>query len=89
MAKYPLTELGHVAKDYAARHIMSYPEIADAVTKATGVEIKESSFQQARRDERGFNLLRQTIMDFMRKNDPALVESSLAVYADQYLRKEA
>lgn len=89
MAKYPLTELGHVAKDYAARHIMTYVEIGEAVSKATGIEIKESAFQQARRDERGYEPLRQTIMAYMRENDPELVEISLANYAEMYCRKEA
>lgn len=92
MAKYPLTELGHVAKDFQEKHRASFStfsEMADAVTAATGLEIKESSFQQMRRDERGFSPHRKTIMDFMRERDPALVDASLATYAEMYCRKEA
>jgi hypothetical protein len=84
MAKYPLTELGHVAKDFTSRHILTFIELGTAISEATGVEIKESSFQQARRDERGYEPLRELIMDYMRKLDPELVESSLAAYNTHY-----
>ena len=87
MAKYPLTELGHVAKDYVAHHVMSYLELGEAITKATGVEVKEASFQAARRDERGYEPLRALVMNYMREQDPELVESSLKVYDELYKRK--
>jgi len=88
MAKYPLTELGHVAKDYTSRHILTFIELGEAITEATGIEVKESSFQQARRDERGYEPLREVIMRYMREQDPELVESSLAAY-DVHYRKGA
>ena len=89
MAKYALTELGHVAKDYTSRHIMSYLKLCAAITEATGVEVKETSFQQARRSDRGFHELRKLIMDYMREKDPALVEASLAIYNELYKQKGA
>jgi len=89
MAKYPLTELGHVAKDYTSRHVMSYVELGEKITQSTGVEVKESSFQAARRDDRGYEPLRKLIMDYMRRDDPSLVEASLAIYHEQYGQKEA
>ncbi|MDR1668335.1 MAG: hypothetical protein LBR76_00065 [Oscillospiraceae bacterium] len=87
--KYPLTELGHVAKDFISHHIMTYVGLGDAVTKATGVVIKKASFLEARRSERGFPALRQTVMDYMREQDPELVAASLAVYDQLYRRKGA
>jgi len=80
MAKYPLTELGYVAKNYTTRYLMSYAQLGEAITKATGVEVKAPSFQEARRDDRGHMPLRKLIMDYMREQDPELVESSMAVY---------
>lgn len=87
--KYPLTELGHVAKDYTSRHIMTFIELAEAVTKATGIEIKKNSFIEARRSERGFPTLRQTVMDYMREQDPELVLGSLETYKRLYQQKGA
>ena len=87
MAKYPLSELGHVATDFKSRHIMSFPELGERITKATGVEIKEPSFQQARRSDRGHEALRKVVMDYMRSEDPKLVEASLATY-NEYCRPE-
>ena len=84
MAKYPLSELGHVATDFKTRHILSFPELGERITKATGIEIKEPSFQQARRSDRGHEALRKTVMDYMRSEDPKLVETSLASYDEFY-----
>ena len=89
MAKYQPTELGHVAKDFISRHTMTYVELGKAVTEATGFEVKEPSFQDARRNERALEPLRKHIMDYMRERDPALVQASLATYEAIYGQKGA
>jgi len=82
--KYPLTELGYVATVYTKRHIMSFAELAEKVTEETGIEVKKTAFQQARRDDRAYELLRKTVMDYMREQDSELVEASLTAYDVQY-----
>jgi hypothetical protein len=88
MAKYPLTELGYVARDFATRHIMLNSQLAEAITKATGFKVTTSSFQQAIRNERGYDALRKTAIEYMRERDPTLVEASLEAYAKIYGRKD-
>ncbi len=87
--KNPLTELGHVAKDYISRHIMTYVELAEAVTRATGVDIKNTSFTEARRSERGFRELRKTVLNYMYEQDSELVMDSLEAYERLYKQSPA
>jgi len=89
MVKYPLTELGYVAQDFKTRHILTYPVLCERVSKASGVEVKEPAFQQARRSDRGYETLRKTIMDYMLSEDPELVEASLATYDTHFRQKGA
>jgi len=89
MAVYPLTELGYVAKEFISCHITTFIQLGKDVTEATGVEIKEPSFQQARRNDRGFEILRKTIMDYMRDKDPELVETSVETYKARFGQKGA
>lgn len=82
-AKYQLTEVGHVAKDFKSRHMLTFDEIAEAAGE------KKSCFEQARRNERGFEALRKNIMEWMRERDPVLVDESLSTYDKLYRKKEA
>ena len=83
MAKYPLTELGYVAKDFKSRHMMTLDEIAVAAGE------KKSCFEQARRNDRGHYTLRENIMAYMRERDPELVSLSIKAYNRLYRQKEA
>jgi hypothetical protein len=89
MAKYPLTELGYVAREFISLHSMTFIQLGENVTKATGTDIIESSFQQARRDDRGYESLRKTIMDYMREQSPDLVETATATFKAHYQKEGA
>jgi len=89
MAIYPLTELGYVAKEFISRHIITFVQLGENVTAATGIEIKKNTFQHARRSDRGLEVLRNTVMDYMREQDPELVERSLETYKEQYQQRGA
>jgi len=87
MAKYHLTELGYVAADYTQRHITTFRRLCDEITEATGFEVKEPSFQYARRNDRAYDKLREVCLDYMRSKDPLLVETALANYDAQYRQR--
>ena len=87
MAKYPLTEVGYVARDYTDQYLINYDTLCRLVTEYTGAVTVKSSFQQACRDERGFEDLRNHVMDYMRETDPKLVELSLSMYHELRGRK--
>lgn len=87
--KYELSELGYVAKAYIDKHIITFGELCEKIRHATETEINGSSFTQARRSERGFEQLRETVMGFMRADDPKLVEDALAFYDTHYRQKGA
>jgi len=89
MAKYPLTELGYVAKEFASCHILTFIELGESAGKAAGAKITEAAFQQARRNDRGYEALRKTIMDYMRDQDPELVETATATYKARFQKEGA
>lgn len=80
MAKYSLSEIGYVATDFKRDHNVTFEKLALDASKEMGAEIKSSAFREMRRSDRGYEMHRKVLMDYMRKHDPALVEASLIAY---------